>query len=50
MEDFTRIKCGCYVGFDVHNKPMWGKQCPIHKAAPDMYKALKRLIHSSCKL
>ena len=40
MEDFTELDCGCYVGFDVNHKPMWGKQCPLHKASKDMFEAL----------
>lgn len=41
METFTKMACGCYVGFDVNHKPMWGKQCPLHDSAPKMYKVLK---------
>ena len=41
MEDFTKLDCGCYVGFDVYHKPMWGKQCPLHEASREMYEALK---------
>ena len=43
MEDFTKLDCGCYVGFDVYHKPMWGKQCPLHEASGAMYEALKEV-------
>lgn len=42
MENFTKMDCGCYVGFDVNHKPMWGKQCPLHKSAPLLYEACRR--------
>jgi len=41
MESFTKLDCGCYVGFDVHHKPIRGKQCPLHETASEMYQALK---------
>ena len=43
MEDFTKLDCGCHVGFDIYHKPMWGKQCPKHSATEDMYEALKAI-------
>lgn len=43
MENFTKLDCGCHVGFNVNHKPMWGKQCPLHEASKDMYEALREL-------
>ena len=43
MEGFAKLDCGCFVGFDVYHKPMWGKQCALHKSAPELYKALKEI-------
>ena len=44
MEEFTKLDCGCYVGFDVHHKPMWGKKCPKHNATDDLYEAFKGIL------
>jgi len=49
MEDFARMECGCYVGFNVRHKPMWGKQCPLHKSSPDLYEALRLILKEGLK-
>ena len=44
MEHFKKLDCGCYIGFDVNHKPMWGKQCSLHSASEAMYEALQSMV------
>ena len=45
MELITRLSCGCEIWRnELVNCGYELKRCPLHKAAPDLYQALKNLI------